>query len=166
MEHIFRDENGGVQFDLYFEYLKSVEKYFPPHVYSFAADFKYYGLHDHSSLHDAWLDYLHIVEPAEGERRELRKIEIDTCFLGPFHDRRIFLRYKNVTSYSLNAPSDLAALPTNQVGHGDLLIHEFRIHPSGNIIHEMKFSRGSTLLIRCGDLIHREELFPLSSSGG
>ena len=165
MKHIFRDENGVVQYDLYFEYLKSVEKHFPPHVYSFAADVKYYSLHDHGTLHDAWLDYLHIVEPAEGERRELRKIEIDTYFLGPFHDRRFFLSYTNVTSYSLNSPSDLAALPTNQVGHGDLLIHELRIYSSGNIIHEMEFSRGSTLLIRCGDLIHREELFPLGSPG-
>ena len=163
MEHIFRDEEGNVHFDLYFEYLKSVEKHFPPHVYSFAADFKYYSLHDHSSLHDAWLDYLHIVESAEGERKELSKIEIDTCFLGRFHDRRIFFSYKNVTRYSLNTPSDVAALPANQVGHGDLLIHELRIHPSGNIIHEMEFSRGSILLIRCSDLIHREELFPLGS---
>lgn len=46
----------------------------------------------------------------------------------------------------------------DRVGHGDLLVHELRIHPSGDIIQEMEFSRGSMLLIRCSDLTHREEL--------
>ncbi len=59
MEHIFRDERGVVHFDLYFTYVESVKERF-----------------HHASLHDAWLDYLHIVDPAEGERRELRKIEL------------------------------------------------------------------------------------------
>jgi hypothetical protein len=159
MEHIFRDERGVVHFDLYFTYLESVKERFPPHLYAFASNPKYYSLHDRTSLHDAWLDYLHIVEPAEGERKEVRSIEIEACYLGPFHDRRIFLSYKNVTGYSLEAPEDLVALPSHRVGHGDLLVHELRIHPSGDIIHEMEFSRGSTLLIRCSDLTHREELF-------
>ena len=158
MEHIFKDERGVVHFDLYFTYLESVKELFPSHVYAFAANSQHYSLHDRTSLHDAWLDYLHIIEPAEGERKELRKIEIEACFLGPFHDRRIFLSYKNVTGYSLQTSPDFVALPSNHIGHGDLLIHELRIHPSGDIIHEMEFSRGSTLLIRCGDLIHREEL--------
>lgn len=158
MEHIFKDERGVVHFDSYFTYLKSVKECLPPHVYVFASDFKHYSLHDHASLHDAWLDYLHIIEPAEGERRELRKIEIDVCFLGPFHDRRIFLSYKNVTGYSLQTSPDFVALPSRRIGHGDLLIHEIRIHPSGDIIHEMEFSRGSTLLIACSDLTYREEI--------
>ncbi len=76
MEHIFRDERGVVHFDLYFTYVESVKERFHPHVYAFASDSKHYSLHDHASLHDAWLDYLHIVDPAEGERRELRKIEL------------------------------------------------------------------------------------------
>jgi hypothetical protein len=159
MEHIFKDERGVVHFDSYFMYLESVKERLPPHVYVFASDFKHYSLHDHASLHDAWLDHLHIVELAEGERSELRKIEIEACFLGPFHDRRIFLSYKNVTGYSLQTSPHFAALPLHHVGHGDLLIHELRFHPSGNMIHEMEFSRGSTLLIRCSDLTHREELF-------
>jgi hypothetical protein len=159
MEHIFKDERGVVHFDSYFMYLESVKERLPPHVYVFASDFKHYSLRDHASLHDAWLDHLHIVELAEGERSELRKIEIEACFLGPFHDRRIFLSYKNVTGYSLQTSPHFAALPLHHVGHGDLLIHELRFHPSGNMIHEMEFSRGSTLLIRCSDLTHREELF-------
>ena len=158
MEYIFRDEQGVIHFDLYFTYLESVKECIPPHVYAFASDSKHYSLHDHASLHDAWLDYLHIIEPAEGERKELRKIEIEACFLGPFHDRRIFLSYKNVTSYSLQTPEAFTSLPSHRVGHGDLLVHEIRIHPSGDIIHEMEFSRGSTLLIHCSDLTHREEL--------
>jgi len=97
MEHICRDERSVVHFDSYFTYGESVKERFPPHVYAFASDSKHYSLHDHASLHDAWLDYLHIIEPAEGERSELRKIEIEACFLGPFHDRKIFLSYKNVT---------------------------------------------------------------------
>ena len=158
MEHIFRDERGVVHFDSYFTYVEPVKERFPPHVYAFASDSKHYSLHDHASLHDAWLDYLHIIEPAEGERSELGKIEIEACFLGPFHDRKIFLSYKNVTGYSLQTSPDFTALPSHRIGHGDLLVHELRIHPSGNIIHEMEFSRGSILLIRCNDLTHREEL--------
>ena len=158
MEHIFGDERGVVHFDSYFTYVESVKERFPPHVYAFASDSKHYSLHDHASLHDPWLDYLHIIEPAEGERSELRKIEIEACFLGLFHDRKIFLSYKNVTGYSLQTSPDFTALPSHRVGHGDLLVHEFRIHPSGDIIHEMEFSRGSILLIRCNDLTHREEL--------
>jgi hypothetical protein len=140
MEYIFRDEQGVVHFDLYFTYPESVKECFPPHVYAFASDSKHYSLHDYSSLHDAWLDYLHIIEPAEGERRELRRIELAACFLGPFHDRRVFLSYKNVTSYSLQTSPDFAALPPHRVGHGDLVVHELRIHPSGDIIHEIIFS--------------------------
>ena len=158
MEYIFRDERGVVHFDLYFTYLESVKELLPPHTYAFASDFKHYSLHDQASLHDAWLDYLHISEPAEGERRELRKIEIEICFLGPFHDRRIFLSYKNVTSYSLQTSPDFAPLPSHRIGHGDLLVHELRIHPNGDMIHEMEFSRGSTLLIVCSYLTRREEL--------
>jgi hypothetical protein len=135
-----------------------VKERFPPHVYAFASDSKHYSLDDHASLHDALLDYFHIVDPAEGERRELRKVELEACFLGPFHDLRIFLSYKNVTDYSLQTSPDFTALPSHRVGHGGLLAHELRIHPSGDIIHEMEFSRGSILLIRCNDLTHREEL--------
>jgi hypothetical protein len=58
MEYIFRDEQGVIHFDLYFTYLESVKECFPPHVYAFASDSKHYNLHDHASLHDAWLDYL------------------------------------------------------------------------------------------------------------
>jgi hypothetical protein len=53
MEYIFTDNQGVVHFDLYFTYIESVKDRFPPYVYAFASDSKYYSLHDRTSLHDA-----------------------------------------------------------------------------------------------------------------
>lgn len=156
MKYLHKDANGTICFDSYFSYIESIKDKLAPHVYSFASDFRFYGLQDHSSLHDAWLDYLNIAEPAKGERRELRGIEIEAKFLGPFHDRYIFLRYLNVVAFELRTPESLGHFPSERTGHGDLLLHELRLEDNSILVHEIEFSRGSVFVIKCRDLVHRE----------
>jgi len=149
---------GGVTvFDEYFEYLESIKNSLPAHVYEFASDYGHYNLTDHSSLHDAWLNSLNIIEPSSGERNENRRIEIIANFLGPFHDREIVLRYLNVQSFNLQTPSESESSRKSQLGHGDLLIHEVRFE-NQLIVHELNFLRGSTFIIECKDLIHSENI--------
>lgn len=158
MEYIYENENG-VQFDRYFEYLESIQDQLPSHVYVFASNFEHYSLSDHSSLHDAWLDYLNIVEPAEGGRQQLRSIEIEARFLGPFHDKRIYLNYETVVGFELVTPEYFERPSNVNTGHGDLLIHEVRIEDNLVLVHELEFSRGSTFIIKCKNIKHREESY-------
>lgn len=151
MKYIYSDENG-IHFDRYFEYLQSVEQNLSPHVFQFASNLDHYSLESHSSLHDAWLDYAKVTENAFGDRMQNRAVEIELRFLGPFHDKRIFLNYKEVISYELKA-SELNG------GHGDLWIHELRMTDDSNLIHELLFFDGRTFRITCHDIIHREEVY-------
>ncbi len=144
----------NLDFDEYFAYLNNVKHEMPTAVYEFASRIEHYNLTSHESLHDAWLESLTILEPAEGERKEERYIEIKTCYLGPFHDCLIHLKYKNVQSYSFNTPTEFENPPTYKTGHGDLLTHEISLIKNGSIKHEIKFSRGSILLIIFEDLDH------------
>ena len=98
-----------------------------------------------------------IREPASGDRQEQRRIEIEIHLLGSDHDRRIWLTYQNVCSYALLTPAEFR-LPPFGVGHGDLLIHEVRLSEAGYVVHEILFSRGSTIVIECDDLVHNEAL--------
>ena len=143
-----------MDFDAYFAYLNKVKHEMPKAVYEFATKVEHYNLTSHESLHDAWLEYLTICEPAEGERKQQRSIEIKTCYLGPFHDCLIYLSYKNVKSYSLQSPAEFENPPTYKTGHGDLLTHEISVLENNLFKHHIKFSRGSTLSIIFEDLEH------------
>ena len=136
------------------KYLSSIKDDLPLHVYEFASNIKHYNLTDHSSLHDAWLNSLEIVEPASGDRFEKRCIEMSANFLGPFHDREIVLDYKDVQGFDLHSPSGSAE---SDVGHGDLHVHEIRLEGE-SIIHELQFARGSCFVIKCRDVIHSETI--------
>lgn len=157
MEYISHHPGGGWDTKGYFQYLAEVQALLPPEVFSFAADPRNYDLNSHQSLHDAWLESLTIAEPAAGARSEIRSIQIDCCYLGPYHDLRIHLSYRGVSDYSLTTPSGTRSPPTNSVGHGDLLMHEVRTGAAGQIIHELQFSRGSVFLISCESFTHRLE---------
>jgi hypothetical protein len=157
MRYIVNDPKSGWDFQPYFSYLETVRGKMPAHVYAFASNREHYNLHSHSSLHDAWLEYLVVREPASGERKELRAIEIETCYLGPFRDCRIFLTYRQVQSFNLNTPAEFSAPPSYMTGHGDLLIHELCVEDNGLLVHELRFSRGSIFEIKCRDIEHRME---------
>lgn len=157
MRHLHTNVQGSWDFDGYLAYLAAIRSKLPTNVYAFAAQPAHYDLTSHTSLHDAWLEYLTIREPASGERRELRSLEIQTCYLGPFHDCRIYLTYHDVQGYALNTPMPGNAVGHRVTGHGDLLEHEFRLLESGYIEHEIEFSTGSIVTVQFLNLAHRVE---------
>jgi hypothetical protein len=159
MKYIINDPNRGWLFDPYFSYIESIRARLPAHVYDFASNYDNFNLTSHQSLHDAWLDYLTVHEPASGDRKQFREIGIECCFLGPFHDLKIFLSYEKVHAFSLTTPEGFTGPPDYATGHGDLLIHEVRLNDNGLVVHDMLFSRGSTFEIVCANLVHRTESY-------
>ncbi len=157
MTYIFAKDKT-INLDGYFKYLESIRGQLPSHVYDFAAQANHYNLHSHSSLHDAWLESMTISEPARGDRNQNRRVDIELCLLGPFHDRKMHLYYKDVYEYSFDTATRRDKLPSVSGGHGDLLSHEIRLDPPDIIIHELQFSRGGVFLIKCREFSHREEL--------
>ena len=158
MEHIVNSETEGIDFTRYSAYVATIRKLIPPHVYSFASDSRYFDLSSHSSLHDSWLESLTIREVARGERKEIRRLEVAICLLGPFHDRRIHLSYSGVTLYTFDAPPHYGEPRFEHTAHGDLFTHEIRLGHDGLLVHELLFENGSTFLIECSDLRHSEEM--------
>lgn len=158
MEHIVNSEFEGIDFLRYSRYVESIRDHLPPHVYAFASDFRHFGPESHSTLHDAWLEYLTIREIATGERHEVRKMEIAISLLGRFNDRRIHLHYTGVTRYSFSAPPRYGDPRYEHTAHGDLFTHEIRLGHDGLLIHELLFERDATFLIECSDFRHSEEI--------
>jgi hypothetical protein len=152
MKFIVHTDEQGWQLDDYFEYLQEIRNKIPPHVFAFAADSRHYDLTSHESLHDSWLEYFCVKEAGSGERRQIREIQIEACFFGPFHDLNIFIRYVGVEAFSLVTPEQFAGPPMSAVGHGDLLMHELRLESTGSLVHELLFSRGSVFQIRFRDM--------------
>jgi hypothetical protein len=161
MKYLLHSQEHGWQADPYFAYLRGIEAKLPAQVRAFATDVRNYTLHDHQSLHDAWLEECSIIEAAGGERRELRALEIRTRYLGPYHDMRIHLHYYGVRAYRLDTPREFAGPPSYEAAHGDLLMHEVRLSDEGDVVHELVFSRGSVFEIACEYFEHRIE--PISA---
>ena len=158
MEHIVNSETDGIDFKRYSAYIASIREMIPADVYSFASDSRYFDLNSHSSLHDSWLESLTIREVASGERKEIRRMEVAICLLGPFHDRRIHLHYSGVTLYTFDAPPHYGEQRFEHRAHGDLFTHEIRLGHDGLLIHELLFENDSTFLIECSGLRHSEEM--------
>jgi hypothetical protein len=158
MDHILNSETEGIDFTRYSAYIESIRHKLQPHVYSFASDSRYFDLTSHSSLHDAWLESFTVQEVAVGENSEIRDMEIAISLLGPFHDRRIYLRYIGVTRYSFVAPPRYGESRYEHTSHGDLLTHEIRLGHDNFLIHEILFERDATFLIECSDIRHVEEV--------
>ncbi|MFZ6781374.1 hypothetical protein ACO0LD_31495 [Undibacterium sp. Ji83W] len=132
---------------------------FPPGVYAFAIDTGNYDLTSHQSLHDAWLERFCISELASGERSEIRAIQIEASFLGPYHDLKIHLAYSGVIEYSIVTPEDFLHPPRGAIGHGDLLIHEVSLTENNQaVVHEWYFSRGSVFRIVCQNFTRTLEI--------
>jgi hypothetical protein len=158
MKYIQTTDDGIAMFDQYYDYIESIKSRLPKHVYDFASNDKYYNLTDHSSLHDAWLEYFNIREIAEGDRSNIRRIEIESSYLGSFHDCRIDIIYKDVQSFSINTLRP--PLSSNVGAHGDLTFHELRLENSNILVHEIIYSTGSIYIIKCHDIIHNEVSIP------
>ena len=156
MEYIL-DGTGAIDFVRYGAYLSSIRGQIPEHVYAFASDVTHFNSDSRSSLHDAWLESLTIRENATGERRQVRRLEIHLCLLGPCHDRRIHLDYSEVIRYSFMFSQRDVEARSLGIGHGDLLSHEVRVANDALLVHELAFESGATLLIECADIRHTEE---------
>lgn len=119
-KYIYENEDGFKCFDRYFEYIKSIKDNNPIDLFRFVSDKNRYNLSSKHSLHDSWLDSLVIREKStEGiSHKQLIDIEID--LLGPHHDRKFRLIYKDVQGYRLDM-----AIHSGITRRNDLLCHEF-----------------------------------------
>jgi hypothetical protein len=134
----------------YKSYLQSVQNSLPPHVFEFAAAPWHYDHTDHRCPHDGWLESLTVRENAEGDRRQLRCIEIELLLFGASHDGHMRMTYRAVSSYFITLPTCESSFG-NRVGHGDWLVDEFRLSTNGLILHKVLFSSGSRFEIECHD---------------
>ena len=150
MKHIYEDEKGATNFDKYFAYIQNLKEKLPEAVYKYAATEEHYDLTSHSSLHDAWLEYCTFSEPSSGARNEIRESKVECCFFGPFHDKKLILKYKKVSNYRVNA------INTSD-GLGDLNVHEFSLNADNTISHELSFINGSVINITFKEFEYREE---------
>ena len=153
MIYLVSDRVGGIDFESYRRYLASVRDQLPEAAYAFASDARHFDLTSRRSLHDAWLDSVTIREDASGSRHEIRRLAIDVVLLGPFHDRRIHLRYRGVHAYRFDVSAG-EGIRFTHTAHGDLLMHELRLRPGGGVVHELVFEREGNLLIECEDFSH------------
>jgi hypothetical protein len=153
-----KNKDGEIDFDAYFEYIRSLRTTMSASAFAFASNFDHYRLDSRVSLHDAWVQSIHISEVALGERRQTRKLAIELHLLGPYHNSILRLSYSNVKSYA----ADVRAEDAGSIAHGDIAMHELTIDRETKVLrHEIQFASGSTLRIECGDLEFQE--LPLSS---
>jgi hypothetical protein len=157
MEHIVNSETEGIDWTRYSRYVESIRDQLPSHVLAFASDSRYFDLSSRSSLHDAWLESLTVIEVATGERQEIRRMEVSISLLGAYHDRRIHLHYTGVTRYSFSAPPRYGEPRYKHTAHGNLFAHEIRLGQDGLLVHELLFERDATFLIECSDIRHSED---------
>ncbi len=133
----------------YCAYLESVKGRLPPSVYEFATASWHYDFGDHRAPHDGWLESLVISEPASGERKEIRSIEMVARLFAAYHDGYIELKYFGVESYSLVSGA------RGGWGHGDWLYDEIRLSERGRVLHEVEWSNEGLWLIECSDVAYQ-----------
>jgi hypothetical protein len=126
-------ETIATAFQQYRAYLASNAASFPRGAHALATSEWYFDPRDHRCPHDAWLESITIAEPATGERGEQRVTAIRVRLLGAYHDGFIELFYPQVIRYSLSSPSSVRGLR-------DWRYDEFRLAPSGHMIHEIEWA--------------------------
>ena len=130
----------------YCDYLETVKDELPPSAYGFASAPWHYDFSDHRAPHDGWLEELIVREPALGERKENRSLEIVVSLFAAYHDGHIELKYRDVQNYSFSCDE------LEGMGHGDWLYDEIRLSARGCVLHEIEWSSGSRWLIECADV--------------
>lgn len=147
------DTGRGFDHRPYWDYLKSVKDWMPAHAWQFASNSENHDLTSPNSLHDSWFEYLKISERSVADRK-CRALDVELCLLGPRHDRRIYLLYKDVLSYALSGAKDFAGSPL-QTPHGDLLVHEMIAIGRARLSHELVFSKGAVFTVEFAEFEHR-----------
>ena len=140
----------------YSAYLESIKGDLPQSAYEFATALWHYDFRDHRAPHDGWLEEVVVREPASGERKEERSLEIVARLFAAYHDGFIELTYSDVQNYSL------ASGVTRGGGHGDWLYDEIRLSEHAPVLHEIEWSSGGLWLIECGDVAYK--WLPLEST--
>jgi hypothetical protein len=133
-------------------YLDTIKDQLPSNARDFAEADWHYDFTNPKCPHDSWVETITIFEPADGETKDDRGLEIMVRLLGAFHDGFIELRYKGVFEYEMSGTSD-ESWPKIHRPHGDWLIDEIRLSENGRVIHEIKFTR-ARWLIQCEDIVY------------
>ena len=97
------------------------------------------------------MESVQILEPATGDRHEIRTVSIIIKLLGAYHDGYIEFHYPIVYEYRL-------AADTLKQGHGDWRYDEFRVDEKGYLIHEIEwasFGATNSWLIVASDIEHK-----------
>lgn len=136
----------------YSAYFDSIKNKLPPNARDFAGADWHYDFKNSKCPHDSWVETVAICEPADGETKDDRGLEIIVKLLGAFHDGLIEFRYKGVYAYEMTGHSD-ESWPRIHRPHGDWLIDEIRLSEKGRVIHEIKFTQ-AMWLIECEDLVY------------
>jgi len=123
-------ENVVEAYRKYQQYLRQNEEEFPRGAFALGTADWYHNPRDHRCPHDGWLENLVISEVTHTNRR---RTTILTRLLAAYHDGYIELYYPEVHSYKFEGPSCSGGL-------GDWLSDEFRLAPSGRVIHEIEWA--------------------------
>lgn len=137
----------------YRDYLASVKSITPPSAHAFAAAAWHYNHMDRRCPHDSSVSSFEMIRsPAENGWKLLN---IVVRLEGAWHEDTMLLTYKNVEYYDFRkfAPTGLAARihkrPHSE--HGDWLVDEIHISPTGRVIHEIEFEL-ARWTIHCEDI--------------
>jgi hypothetical protein len=141
-------------FQRYSQYLQSNRERFPASALALASG-PLLDASDPRCPHDAWLEWARFEEPSQGERHEIRELNLRVRLLGAHHDRYIELFYPRVHAYTLSNAQSAA-------GHFDWRYSEIRLTAAGTILHEIEWmgppGMQARWLIEASDL--RLETFP------
>jgi hypothetical protein len=149
-------------FARYREYVASVRDRLPHGALELATSEWYFDSRDHRCPHDAWLESAEVSESGSGQRLQNRKVAVRIRLLGAYHDGHIEFQYRGVVRYRIELGS---RQETASGGHRDWRYDEFRLAPSGGVVHEIEWwgsNATGTWLIEATDVAYR--WIPLGAS--
>jgi hypothetical protein len=117
----------------YRQYLREHQRDFPRNAYALATAEWYQDPNDHRCPHDGWLEHFFISEVINPDKTRGTTIRIR--LMAAYHDGFVEFSYPNVFKYLLESPSCTSGL-------GDWRYDEFRLSPSGHVIHEIEWAGG------------------------
>ncbi|ALN90976.1 MULTISPECIES: hypothetical protein [Lysobacter] len=154
-EQLDADGDPRLPFERYAQYLRHNRERFPASAHAIASG-PLLDVSDPRCPHDAWLEWARFEEPSQGERHEIRELNLRVRLLSAQHDRFIELFYPRVHAYTLSNPCSTA-------GHFDWRYSEIRLTAAGTVVHEIEWAgppgTQARWLIEALDV--RMETFPL-----
>jgi len=91
-------DESGISWKRYMAYFATIRDRLPGIAREFVEAPWHYDTNDHRCPHDAWVEQVLISEPANGDRRQRRRIDIQVRLLGAYHDGHLTLRCLNVVA--------------------------------------------------------------------